>query len=348
MTHRGALVVDAVSHSWNFSSENCINETAEHLTHELHANSSALTVPGYEVPESVWFRDNTAEELGSVLFEESDVDFTIYHNTPLFDFFADGGSDLKTGVEFRERFPDRVALYGGVDPLVDDWEEHMDYLVRDLEVDGIKLYPSEYRDGETLNVRLNDEGSALPVVQKAETMDVDIVAVHKGVPLGPSSHANLAPDDVEEIAPQFPDLDFQIVHVGFSFLEEMSLALRHENVWANIEVTGNFMTARPRRFAEILGELLFWGGPDRIMFASGTTFTHPQPLIEALWDFQIPKDLQEEYGYPALTDEMKAGILGENALRLLGRDPAVVKEAVADGPTAESDEKPAPWSTVSP
>jgi hypothetical protein len=41
-------------------------------------------------------------------------------------------------------------------------------------------------------------------------------------------------------------------------------------------------------------------------------------LIRAFKALQIPADLQEQYGYPALTDKAKKRILGLNAARLYG------------------------------
>ena len=341
MTPDGYLVADAVVHGWNMTETNCANHIAEDMTRELHGLSNRLTPPEYRVPDDVWHRDRSAAELERVVFGESDTDFAIYHNTPLFDFFEDGASALETGVELRENNPGRVALYGGVDPLRDGWEDHMDHLVDDLGVDGIKLYPSEFSDGETLDVRLDREDRALPVVRRADELDVDVVAVHKAVPIGPSSQRNLDTEDVEAVAPRFPDLQFEVIHAGFAFLEDAALALRHPNVWANLEITANYLTAKPRLFAEVLGELLFWGGPDRILFATGTTFTHPQPLIEAFLDFEMPADLQAEFGYPAVTDEMKRRILGLNALELHGIDPRSIEPNAREGP-----DHPEPWSTI--
>jgi hypothetical protein len=44
--------------------------------------------------------------------------------------------------------------------------------------------------------------------------------------------------------------------------------------------------------------------------------------------FQISPQLQERYGYPALTPALKAKILGLNAARLFGVDPVAVRCAL--------------------
>jgi hypothetical protein len=47
-------------------------------------------------------------------------------------------------------------------------------------------------------------------------------------------------------------------------------------------------------------------------------------MIRMLKAFQISEELQERYGYPALTRELKAKILGLNGARLYGVDPTDV------------------------
>ena len=38
-------------------------------------------------------------------------------------------------------------------------------------------------------------------------------------------------------------------------------------------------------------------------------------------EFQIPEDMQEGYGYPAITDEDRRKIFGENLAGLIGIEP---------------------------
>jgi hypothetical protein len=50
------------------------------------------------------------------------------------------------------------------------------------------------------------------------------------------------------------------------------------------------------------------------------------PPIDALRAFQIPVAMREQYGYPELTPEIKAKILGLNAARIYGIDPVAARE----------------------
>jgi predicted TIM-barrel fold metal-dependent hydrolase len=93
-------------------------------------------------------------------------------------------------------------------------------------------------------------------------------------------------------------------------------------LYASIAATLNFVVRAPRKFAEMLGKLLFWCGEDKIVYGSEAPIWQPQWALRAFWEFSIPQDLCEGYGYPQLTDQAKRKILGENLLRLHGMDPA--------------------------
>ena len=73
------------------------------------------------------------------------------------------------------------------------------------------------------------------------------------------------------------------------------------------------MHTRPRYFAQIIGELLYWIGEDRIQFSSDYALWTPKWLIEQFVDFQIPEDLTE---YAPLTTAQKKKILGLNAAKM--------------------------------
>ena len=50
---------------------------------------------------------------------------------------------------------------------------------------------------------------------------------------------------------------------------------------------------------------------------------------KAFWDFEIPQDLSDGYGYPQLTEQAKRKILGENLLRLHGMDVEETRNRLA-------------------
>jgi hypothetical protein len=90
------------------------------------------------------------------------------------------------------------------------------------------------------------------------------------------------------------------------------------NVYAECGgVWPNLMTMRTEEAMHYWGKLLKYIGEDRIVWGTDCLwFGSPQPAICAFRAFEISQEFQDTYGYPALTKERKAKILGQNAARL--------------------------------
>ena len=134
------------------------------------------------------------------------------------------------------------------------------------------------------------------------------------------------------MASAFPDLNFIVEHVGLPRLEDFCwIATQEPNVYGGLAVAMAFMHHRPRYFAQIIGELLFWLDENRITFSSDYAIWTPKWLVEQFVDFQIPEDMQDEYG--VLTTDAKRKILGLNAARLYDIEvPAEMRAAEPEVP----------------
>jgi hypothetical protein len=82
-----------------------------------------------------------------------------------------------------------------------------------------------------------------------------------------------------------------------------------------------FIHSRPGYFANVLSELLFWVGEDKILFGSDYGIWTPKWLVEKFMAFEFPDEVVQETG-KQLTMEIKRKILGENAARIYGVDIA--------------------------
>jgi predicted TIM-barrel fold metal-dependent hydrolase len=284
--------------------------------------------------------------LGRALFAESQTDVCIYHGVSLWGIYRDGGSPLHVGRAMRERWPDRVALYGPVSPWQPDAIDVIDRLVEEDKVVGIKLYPMDLIDGEIHGYRLDDPEVAYPIIEHARKRGVRIIATHKAIPQGQVPSEPFQICDVAGAASAFPDMTFEIVHGGMAYVEETAWQIqRFPNVVVNLEATSAYLLLRaPRRFAEVLGSLLAWNGGDRIFWSTGCIAHHPRPFIEMFWDFQIPDDMREGYGYPQLTDDIKRGILGLNHARILGWDVPALRARLRNDEFGRLPEMAPPWS----
>ena len=79
------------------------------------------------------------------------------------------------------------------------------------------------------------------------------------------------------------------------------MATQEPNVYAGLSVViGGLMHARPRFFAKVMGELLFWVGEDKMTFGSDYGIWEPKWQVEGFVDWDYPSD--EFSDYPRLGD----------------------------------------------
>jgi uncharacterized protein len=345
------LIVDAVVHCYNWTPENQrINDAGPFSDAGVAFHKQLSPDNAYQLTKEEFSVDWQPDQLEHTLFRETNIDFVCYHGTPIWDYFYDGHIAFDKGVELRERNPGRVLLYAPINPLEGvKVSEDIDKLVDTYQIDGLKLYAAQYYRGRTIQHRLDDTTVGHPLIEKALERGIKSIAVHKALPFGPHRFRAYDVDDVDEVAAMYPEMNFEIVHSGYAFLEETAhLLARFPNVWANLEVTASLVVRSPRRFAEIMGLFLAAGAADRIIYASGCTLVHPKPTIDGILDFSMPTDLIEGYDYPEFTDEIRYNILGANFLRLHGIDQAQLAAKVgADEWRAHQNEGLLePWSYI--
>jgi predicted TIM-barrel fold metal-dependent hydrolase len=318
-----AIVFDGVAHVFNFEKKNALGSAGEMFNNHLYAFHAALTPEGQTVlPAEEFLRQWTVDDIDEMVYRHSDTDMLVAMPLPLTDLFKDGLSPWEECAELARRNPDRTVFWGSVNPL--EGRRALDLMERQVGEFGakaFKFYNVRYDYGRPFPWRMDDPQVAFPVFEKAQELGVNLIGVHKGVPLGPQPIEATQTWDMDGAAANFPDINFVIFHVGLPFIDEVCWQLiRHPNLYASIAATINFIVRAPRQFADVLGKLLWWCGEDKIIYGSEAPIWQPQWALDAFWSFQLPQDLVEGYGYPQLTEQAKRKILGENLLRLHGMD----------------------------
>jgi predicted TIM-barrel fold metal-dependent hydrolase len=245
----------------------------------------------------------------------------ILNSTYLYEFYKNGfNSHIQNNV-IKAKYPDRFLLCGSFDPR--DEEAGFDAFRRmmsEYPIQGLKLYTAEWRNGSR-GWRLNDPW-AYKYLTLSQELGIKNIHVHKGPTVYPLSSDAFDVRDVDHAATDFPDLNFIVEHVGLPRLDDFCwIATQEANVFAGLSVAMAFVHLRPRYFGEIMANLLFWLGPDRLCFGSDYAIWSPKWLIEKFMAYELPEDLKQEY-HVDLTFEIKRKILGENAARLYGIDIA--------------------------
>jgi predicted TIM-barrel fold metal-dependent hydrolase len=215
--------------------------------------------------------------------------------------------------------PDRFMYQPNVSPIkfkgVKNTVWEMEYWVKERGARIFKFYPPE-------DTYMNDP-DLWPFYEKAEELGI-VLDIHTGfcwVPPGKSKYA--LPLQLDDVARDFPDLKIVAFHMGYPYCDDLNMvAMGHPNIYVCLSLLVPWALSAPRKFAKILGEAMRFVGPDRIIWGTDYAGFGAQiaGAVQGLREFQFPEDMQKGYGYPALTDEDRAKIFGQNLAGLLGID----------------------------
>jgi predicted TIM-barrel fold metal-dependent hydrolase len=234
----------------------------------------------------------------------------------------------------------RLLLHGPVHPNFPGELERMEELAERWRVAAWKTYTQYGPKGR--GYRLDDERVGLPFVEKARSLGVKVICVHKGFPLPEAQDEYSLCGDVGPVAKRFPDVQFIVYHSGFETateegpydpargrgidslvrsLEESGIA-PGSNVYAELGSTWRYLMRDPTQAAHALGKLLRSVGEDNVLWGTDSIwYGSPQDQIQAFRAFQIAEELRERHGYPEITPPIREKVFGWNATRPYGIAP---------------------------
>jgi predicted TIM-barrel fold metal-dependent hydrolase len=235
---------------------------------------------------------------------------------------------------------ERALAQAVCDPLAPANQEtaiaSLEHQVKVLKGRALKCYTYSYNGW-----RLDDEKVAYPMLHEISRLGLKLVNVHKGLPavFAPGSPETVRTTDFPKVVRDWPHLKFCAYHSGYfqgtthpegkngltewlEILQSIPKRLRR-NVYSEIGSTFaiTFLNG-PDQAAHLIGQLLKALGARNILWGTDSVWWgSPQWLIDAFKTLQIPASMQEQFGYPPLTDKVKRRILGLNAARLYGVKP---------------------------
>ena len=346
------FIVDAVVHPYDLAPGNQVASAQAQLdsVYAAHRMSVDRVHASYLLAHDEFFSDFSFEALARAEFVESPVDLAVIHALPNLGFAKGYVTAPDRAAAFRNRHPDRFKLYATVDtPVLGDAIAQLERQVGELGVDGLKLYPAFFYDGLGKGWRLDGDAFATPLLERAQRLGIEHIAIHKALWLPPAPREAFGIDDMANPLSRFPELDFQIVHAGTAFLDQtLTLLERHDNLYLTLETMFAYILVKPRLFAKILGGFIKRCGSERLLFASGNNLMHPLPLLNAFANYQFPADAMEEFGLVQLSDTDRRNILGLNALKMYGLDPHELSTRTAgdEFTRARCAAIPPPWSLL--
>ena len=181
-------------------------------------------------------------------------------------------------------------------------------------------------------------------IRKAIDLGRPTICAHKG--FSRTSRFG-TPADVGRAAKEHRDANFVVYHSGFEAgipegpytrttknvgINRLVTSMKehgigpNENVYAELGSTWWYVMKYPTQAAHVLGKLFKFVGQDNVVWGTDCLFYgSPQDQIQALRSFHISEEFQHRYGYPELTKELKAKILGLNGAKLYAVDPITTK-----------------------
>jgi predicted TIM-barrel fold metal-dependent hydrolase len=252
----------------------------------------------------------------------------------------------------------RVLSHGILRPNLGAKEmDEMERQVKELKIDAWKMYTGA--DLGEQSWFMDDEKVAYPFWEKTKKLGIKNLCVHKGLPLGFFHEKACKPLDLEKAAKDWPDLNFIVYHSGFRgfgpgsqgkgekvvdpktddpqeipWISDIFRILRRnpqiKNIYFELGSTFGQTSARnPKVCMHMLGQMIQTAGVDHVLWGTDSIWGgSPQSQIERMRRLKMDKELMDKYGYPELTDEVKAQIFGLNAAKLFGIDPSAKRQAI--------------------
>ena len=220
---------------------------------------------------------------------------------------------------------------------------------------GWKCYPPWAPNGGP-GWRMDDEAVAFPMYEKAIELGEPLICAHKGIVFPGWDAAAADPSDVGPAATRYPNISFVIYHSAFDLAKLVEgpydaqnpqgvdrlcktvedHGLKGKNVFAEMGSAWALSMNNAVAAQHYVGKLLKYLGEDNVLWGSECTwFGSPQPQLEAFRALTISQEFQDTYGYPALTKEIKAKILGLSGAKLYKVDPMAQRCALDISALAE-------------
>jgi uncharacterized protein len=301
--------------------------------------------------------DNYVKEI----FLDSDSKIVLISSAPSDveqDWFLTNEQMAQARDKVNQRFGSRRLFAHAIfTPGQPGWLEKVDAAIA-LKPESMKGYTigdNTHKDTSRYPWRMDDEKVAYKGYEKFVKAGIKNVCVHKGLfapPLDrkfPNLRGYVDASDVGQAAKDWPQLNFIIYHGAYrhvggdpkvalaefertgriswtSDLADIPEAYNVTNVYADVgQLFAMTLISEPKVTAALMGTMIKKMGADRVCWGTDAVWTgSPQWQIEGLRRFEIPEDMQKQYGFAPLgpaDGPVKSAIFGLNNARLYDINP---------------------------
>jgi len=181
------------------------------------------------------------------------------------------------------RHPQRLVLYGGIDPRRPDAAGFVDAARRDFGIQGVKIWPPAGARP--------DEPYCYRVYERCAELGLPVV-VHTGQEIGPLRSECTRPIFVDQPANDFPEITFVLAHAGMGWWQEAAeVAWHHPNVYVDIAYWQAKYLRSPDQFSQELRALISTAGKHRVLFGTDWPAMRTVPRVKHDTWVQVLKDL---------------------------------------------------------
>jgi hypothetical protein len=252
----------------------------------------------------------------------------------------------------------RVVSHGTMSPeLGTRGLEAMRAQAESLKIEAWKGYPGQPLGPGGKGWWMDDEKVGYKALELSRKLKIKNIAAHKGLPAPGFSPEHCHPKDIMKAAIDFPDLNFLVYHSGLRGIDDDLVKAAESgfatspavpwvtelcewknknpsvsNVYMELGATfGMTVITLPILCTHMLGMIIDAFGADHVLWGTDSIWWgSPQWQIEAFKRLEMPESLAKRFGYKPLTTDVKRKILGENAARVYGVDPAARIKPVPD------------------
>ncbi len=272
----------------------------------------------------------TPEANYDVVFGNAPTDMALVGSLPFFgrdNNYIDPDHPLMVNHRLAAAYPERCIFVGGIEPLGQERAatfESLEYQVKELGAKSMKFYPLAWP--------ADDKELGYPLYERCGELGINIIQFHMSRPADAFHDVEMQrPNYLQRVARDFPDLTVVMHHPEVLYFDEtVNIAARFPNIHLLISPLVQMGIWAPRRVQMMMGELLQQVGSHKLIYGSeGALAGNPTRYIQSIVDFDIPEDIRKGYGFPQITAEDKARILGLNLVEMFGIDVEAKKKELA-------------------
>ncbi len=217
-------------------------------------------------------------------------------------------------IEAMQKYPDRIIGCSNVGPHlirgVKNAIKELEILHREYGFKCTKVYSPE--DSGPFN-----HPDMFPFYEKCLELNIPVF-IHTGFAVGGHSEY-CQPMLLDNICLEFPELKVVAFHFGWPEHEVLnSLAWKHKNLYVGMSGMLGPLYYAPMRLAHMVGLVMnILGGSEKLIFGTDWPAAPADLSVKAILELEIPKELQEGWGFPPITDQDRANMLGLNLAKIL-------------------------------